>query len=218
MGRGISDRSFRGVWWSLAVFGAIAAVLVALAGVAPGRSPVVRGRAAAAAGAAPAAVSVAHKWRVWRNWNSQKCMGVAGGNMTNGTKIVQWTCNGNPDQFWSGFPIPTTGTSEAVEFRNLSNPNKCLGVPGGLSNFHAGVQLVIWDCLDHPDQYFWTFHANLLIIDPLAPDDACMFGDIDPVPPVSVAGASTADGAAIVVDEGYTILHNDQYWQCSDPN
>jgi hypothetical protein len=44
-----------------------------------------------------------------------------------------------------------------------------------------------------------------------------MFSDMSPAPPVSVAGAAIADGAAIVMEDHYTHLHNDQYWQCSDP-
>jgi hypothetical protein len=36
------------------------------------------------------------------NRNSGKCMGVTGGSAQNGAAVVQWDCNGHPDQRWFG--------------------------------------------------------------------------------------------------------------------
>lgn len=86
----------------------------------------------------------------WINLNSGKCLGVSGGNMTNGTPIVQYTCNGHLDQQWVQIPL---NDGNFYQFKNGANNNKCLGVPGESTN--RDVQLVIWDCLSHLDQ-FWS--------------------------------------------------------------
>ncbi|MFF5230958.1 PQQ-dependent sugar dehydrogenase [Dactylosporangium sp. NPDC000521] len=86
------------------------------------------------------------------NVNSGKCLGMPAGNMTNGTKAVQWTCDGSSDQSWS---IPG-GVNDGIYYqvKNRVNPTKCLGVPGG--SMVEGTQLVIWDC-DGSDDQFWTY-------------------------------------------------------------
>ena len=121
-----------------------------------------------------------------KNWFSDgtgKCLGVLGGNMTNGTPIVQWTCNGNPDQMWIIQTVNPGGIpgGNFTQIQNYQDPSKCLGVLGSASrgvpfgcfniaNAHAfpkvigilgaatsdGAQAVIWDNLgaSHPDQIF----------------------------------------------------------------
>ena len=86
------------------------------------------------------------------NWNSFKCLGVLGGNMTNGTLVVQWACNGNPDQQWL---VDVSGAW--TQIRNSQNPNKCLGVNG--SGTSDGSTLAIWDCVGSADQY-WSLHFH----------------------------------------------------------
>jgi len=87
------------------------------------------------------------------NWNARKCLGVLGGNMTNGTPVVQWTCNGNPDQQWQ----VTVGGAWA-QIRNIQNPGKCLGVIN--STTYNGSNLVIWDCNGNLDQsWALQFHT-----------------------------------------------------------
>jgi hypothetical protein len=81
-----------------------------------------------------------------------QCLGVLGGNMTNGTPVVTWTCDGNPDQTWeivNGFP-----GSGWVQIQNSQDPNKCLGVLGAATS--DGSSLVIWDCNGSWDQ-LWDF-------------------------------------------------------------
>jgi cytochrome c len=36
----------------------------------------------------------------WLNAGSWKCLGVLAGSTANGAKVIQWDCNGNPDQDW----------------------------------------------------------------------------------------------------------------------
>jgi hypothetical protein len=77
-----------------------------------------------------------------------ECLGVLGGNMTNGTHVVTWTCNGHADQTWeiiNGFP-----GSGFIQLRNSVNTNKCLGVLGAATS--DGSNLVIWDCNGSWDQ------------------------------------------------------------------
>src|SRR4051812_38268195 len=124
--------------WSFLLPGVLALLLVAAAAAGP------VGGVSSTTARRPTVVPAAYNWRVWQNWKSQKCMGVAGGKMSNGTKIIQWTCNGNPDQLWNAFPIGPNGTPDMVQFRNYANPGKCLGAPGGVLT--PGVQFIIWDC------------------------------------------------------------------------
>jgi hypothetical protein len=93
-----------------------------------------------------AAAAVGHV--TWKNINSGQCLGVLNGNMTNGTPVIQWPCNGNPDQEWTVPPIPSHGVFG--EMRNMQNNNKCLGVKNG--SLDAGATLLIWDCNGNPDQ------------------------------------------------------------------
>lgn len=87
----------------------------------------------------------------WANFKSDKCLGIPQGNMTNGTKAIQWTCSQAPDQLWEFRKVPGIN---AYQFRNRVNPNKCLAVPGG-SNVE-GTQLIIFDCSTNRDQQ-WIF-------------------------------------------------------------
>jgi hypothetical protein len=87
----------------------------------------------------------------FQNYNSKFCMGVSGGNVTDGTAIITWDCNGNTDQGWE--LDPGTGNQSGFLFRNATNPNQCLSV--GAKSTSAGAHLVIWHCKaanDNQDQ------------------------------------------------------------------
>jgi hypothetical protein len=134
----------------------------------------------------------------WQDLNSSKCLGVSGGNMTNGTPIVQFTCNGHPDQQWGVIPL---NDGNFYQFRNGANNNKCLGVPGGSTN--SDVQLVIWDCLSHPDQ-FWTAIQD--------PNTGCfVLQNFNSGLVVGVRGGSLLNSAA-VVQFNFLAGHPDQEW------
>ena len=56
---------------------------------------------------------------VWKNYQDESfCLGVSGGNMTPGTELRIWQCNGNPDQSWGG------------RYDDPSNPDG-VDLPGG---------------------------------------------------------------------------------------
>jgi Ricin-type beta-trefoil lectin domain-like len=111
-----------------------------------------------AAIAVPAAAEPQNVYRVRQNLHSGKCLGVPSGNMTNGTGIIQWQClDAAIDQGWRRvydtiFIETPAGPRfyDGYRFRNRVNDNKCLAVPN--SSPYAGTQLVIWDCIDKPDQ------------------------------------------------------------------
>jgi hypothetical protein len=39
--------------------------------------------------------------KIWKNYGSNLCLGVAGGKMQDGTAIIAWGCNGASDQTWT---------------------------------------------------------------------------------------------------------------------
>ena len=94
--------------------------------------------------------------KTWISQGAGKCLGVLAGNMTNGTAVVQWACNGSPDQKW----VISTGSQAGVPdgqpttIRNSKNQSKCLGVNASATN--DGANLVIWDCNGSLDQQ-WVF-------------------------------------------------------------
>jgi hypothetical protein len=67
------------------------------------------------------------------------CMGVAGGNMSLGTPIILWQCDGHPDQFWD---LPYV-SGEGWQIKdNVSGPQECLTVNGN----GDGTRAVIEEC------------------------------------------------------------------------
>jgi galactose oxidase len=44
----------------------------------------------------------ANGWPLYNieNLNSGQCLGVSGGSKALGAQVVQWSCNGHPDQEW----------------------------------------------------------------------------------------------------------------------
>ena len=92
----------------------------------------------------------------FQNYNSKFCMGVSGGNVTDGTAIITWDCNGNTDQGWELDPV-TVNNQTWYLFRNATNPNQCLSV--GAKSTSVGAHLVIWHCKaanDNQDQLWQT--------------------------------------------------------------
>jgi hypothetical protein len=89
----------------------------------------------------------------WINWKSGMCLSISGGNMTNGTKAIQWPCSSTDlslDQQWEAVVIDD---GQYHLFRSRANANKCLAVPG--SSIVRGTQLIIWDCdVLQADQYW----------------------------------------------------------------
>jgi hypothetical protein len=146
---------------------------------------------------------------VW--WNAQmeqECLGVLGGDMTNGTAVVAWPCIDHPDQKWE---IQTTqgvpGGSIWGQIRNFQNPDKCLGVLA--STTFDGSRLVIWDCNGHTDQYWFFQPAGSSIT---GPDGCFNIENYNAFPKViGILNADPTPGAQTVI---WDILagHHDQAW------
>jgi hypothetical protein len=140
------------------------------------------------------------------DFNSGKCLGVLGGNMTDGAPVVQWTCNGNPDQTW--YWQSSFDGNYLTQIRNSQDPSKCLGVLGASSA--NGASLVIWTCNTSTDQrwgLFNTVYAGTGVIywwNVLATRN----DGVNEV--MGVLAGSTADGAQVVIRT--LIGHPDQYW------
>jgi hypothetical protein len=87
----------------------------------------------------------------WQDPTTSLCMGVAGGNMTPGTPIITWGCDGSFNQHWG--LDPNSGVPNTYLLTNERDPSKCLSVDKKSTN--AGAQLVIWPCknvTDNQDQ------------------------------------------------------------------
>lgn len=136
--------------------------------------------------------------KTWISQGAGKCLGVLGGNMTNGTAVVQWTCNGNPDQKWVITTSSSTGVPDGqpTTIRNSQNQSKCLGVNASATN--DGAKLVIWDCNGSLDQQ-WVFE-NVV-----APSSGNQFGcwSIENqnalAKVVGILAGSKSDGAQAVI-------------------
>ncbi len=88
------------------------------------------------------------------NVRSGRCLGVAGGNLSNGGKIVQWNCNGNKDQQWRRL----ARDNGEFSFVNL-NSGKCLDLANG--NTNNNVQFHQWNCsATNRNQRFYILSPN----------------------------------------------------------
>ena len=147
----------------------------------------------------------------WTDLNSGKCLGVYGGNMTNGTSIVQWTCNGNPDQTWEVQTVSgTPGNPTWTQIQNYQDPSKCLGVYG--SGTSVPTNLVIWDCNGHADQE-WQF-VPWQVDSRGAPAGCFVIQNQNAAGKViGVFNADTSDGAQTVIWDNLSEQgHHDQVW------
>jgi hypothetical protein len=121
------------------------------------------------------------------NYHSDKCLGVAGGVVTDGTKLVQWDCINHWDQWWTFHNV-----GPWIEIKNYADPSKCMGVGGGSTD--AGAALVVWGCNGHFDQK-WRFAG--VDIGPERIGYQLVNDNSGKV--VGVGAASTANGAPIVL-------------------
>ena len=148
--------------------------------------------------------------KTWVNQGSGKCLGVQNGDMTNGTPVVQWTCNGHPDQSWFISTSSSSGVPDGqpTTIRNSTNPSKCLGVTASLTN--DGANLVIWDCLQGDLDQQWVFE-NVV-----PPSRGIPFGcwSIENqnalAKVVGISGASKSDGAQAVIWDNLANTNPDQ--------
>jgi hypothetical protein len=85
----------------------------------------------------------------YANGKSGLCLSVSGGGSTaDGADIIQWTCNGGPEQQWKW------NGSQLVNDKS----GKCLSVAGGGSTAD-GADVIQWTCNGGPEQQ-WKYHPH----------------------------------------------------------
>jgi hypothetical protein len=193
-----SKRMFKRVKWSgLALTGAAALTALSLTGLTP-----------LPAKADPPTMSTWTEGPTAGTGSPGECLGVQGGDMTNGTPIVIWTCNGHPDQTWD--IVGGSGGSGFVQLRNSQNTNKCLGVQAAATA--NGSKLVIWDCNASSDQE-WAF-VPWMADNRNGPFGCFNIRNLNASPKViGVPNGSTTDGTqAVIWDQLSGLTHHDQVW------
>lgn len=83
-------------------------------------------------------------FNTWSTFNGALCMGVQGGNMTPGTAVIAWTCDGSLNQQWTA--DPNSGQPGYYLIENAANTSECLSV--FQMETTNGAPLVIWPCKD----------------------------------------------------------------------
>jgi ricin-type beta-trefoil lectin protein len=86
----------------------------------------------------------ATQFNTWSTFSSRLCMGVQGGDMTPGTAIIAWACDGSLNQLWTA--DSNSGQTGYFLFRNAADPTECLSV--FQMETTNGAPLVIWPCKD----------------------------------------------------------------------
>ena len=86
------------------------------------------------------------------------CLDVLAGGTANGTKVIQYNCNGTTAQKW------TYGMDKTLQPHNA--PGKCLDLLGG--NNAIGASLGIWDCHGQSNQK-WNITRNGVVFAPIPP-------------------------------------------------
>ena len=134
--------------------------------------------------------------------NIPLCLGIAGGDMTDGTAALQWHCNGAVDQTW--VVAPTDGgwlrLINKATYDNDPTHWSCLGVQG--ASIAPGARLVIWHCNGSPDQQ-WS-------PGPTSPRSWSNITNRNSGLVIAVSGGGTAEGLNIIQwSAGYT---GDKLW------
>lgn len=114
------------------------------------------------------------------------CIGVSGGQMVNGAKVILWQCSGTADQDWVA--IPTDPFNQAYyEIKNRKDPSKCLSVPNNWQS--PGLQLILWKCQSAAGQ-LWDVRQ----LDPLGVQVHNLASDLV----IAVPGGRATNGAPII--------------------
>jgi hypothetical protein len=161
------------------------------------------GASLAVAAPANAALPAPNVKLIFPNAQTNLCLGVAAGDVTNGTPIIVWHCNNNTDQTWTADPQ----SDGSFLMRNGTNRNKCLSV-GNMSKSN-GAPMEIWDCKT-PDQNAdqrWFFRNSPL-------STCTIFVNENSNRVMGVQGGATNEGAAVI--QWDWLAHPDQQW-CSGP-
>ncbi|HLG78438.1 MAG TPA: RICIN domain-containing protein, partial [Ktedonobacteraceae bacterium] len=86
--------------------------------------------------------------------NSNKCMGVQGGSTQRGASVLQWSCNGAPDQAWTWAWTGYYAGNRWPIFNIVNlNSHMCLGITG--ASLQVGADAVQWTCNGSADQEWY---------------------------------------------------------------
>lgn len=102
--------------------------------------------------AAPSAPNTVLGWVYIVNTTHDRCIAASGGDTTQGTAAVLWTCNGGNEQKWY---ISGIGRST---LRYGKGFGMCLAIPNGSSD--TGVRPIIWPCSTGQEQLWVGFAAQ----------------------------------------------------------
>jgi hypothetical protein len=142
---------------------------------------------------------------IWPNRSTGFCLGVRAGDVTNGTHIIVWRCNGNSDQTWTVEPLGPGTNGPFFTLRNGTNRNKCLSVAG--FSIENNARLVIRDCTPNQTVDQWWTPIDSPTLAPCTIFKNTRSGKV-----MGVRAGSITEGAAVVL---WTHLgHGDQEW-CS---
>jgi hypothetical protein len=156
---------------------------------------------------ASAAIPPSGSRLIWPNLDTGFCLGVQAGNVTNGTPIIVWDCNGNADQTWTVESVNGDGSAPFL-LRNGVNRNKCLSVAGQRTD--NGAPLVIWDC----KPFGWRDQRWILVDGYLAPSCTNIYNENSVSAVIGVQGGSTQRGARVILWRW--LGHANQEW-CGQP-
>jgi hypothetical protein len=90
-----------------------------------------------------------------RNNYTVMCLGVAS-QTGNGAPVIQWPCNGAPDEQWEWIPTKDNRGALAWEFKNTYS-HKCIGVGSSLT---AGAKLIQYTCNDAIDEKWYGDYTS----------------------------------------------------------
>jgi hypothetical protein len=85
---------------------------------------------------------------VFKNFkNEAKCLGVTASNITPGTGLIIWDCDGTPNQNWNaqGFSGSYDQLWDSAAPAPPNSNAQCMAL-GNNGNTNDGQQLVIWNC------------------------------------------------------------------------
>jgi Ricin-type beta-trefoil lectin domain len=95
--------------------------------------------------------------------NNGSCLGTSHGDVTQGTTLVAWKCNGASNQFWE----PITGSKICDPYAAIQNYGAATdghtyvaGVSGGDINVQDNTPLVLWNWQQTCNNQDWNFVLN----------------------------------------------------------
>jgi hypothetical protein len=90
--------------------------------------------------------------------HTNKCMDLAGASLTWGTQFIQWPCNGQTNQRFSGAFVAESAPT--VEQHRVEHSNLCVDVYG--ANTTENTIIIQWECLAQSNQQWKTrgLHAG----------------------------------------------------------